>query len=112
MTARKPSPTPRKRAPRKPPEPPKPENVEEAVRADIARLGDLPVGAATLAASALQLAREIDAGRNSATSKSMCARALHEAMEKLIALAPAKRAPDKLDDLAAKRAERLSKLAK
>jgi hypothetical protein len=44
--------------------------------------------------------------KNSATSKSMCARALSETLEKLEALAPPEQLPDELDDLARRRAER------
>ncbi len=42
-----------------------------------------------LAATLLELARQMDAG-NSATSKSMCAKALFEGLDRLRAAAPAK----------------------
>ena len=60
-----------------------------------------------LGASALVLAAELDNAGNSATSKSMCAKALFEVMEQLRALAPppAKEA-DGIDDLASKREAR------
>jgi hypothetical protein len=60
-------------------------------------------GALALAASALSLARELDDPRNSATSKSMCAKTLLEILDRLRAL---HRAPDELDELRALRAAR------
>lgn len=79
-------------------------SVEDAVRRDLEGMGDLAHGA--LAASALALAAEMDDPENSATSKSMCARALHDALEQLRELAPPKRETDDVDDLEAKRAKR------
>jgi hypothetical protein len=59
-----------------------------------------------LAAAALALAREIDDPENSATSKSMCAKALQDILSQLRALAPQKRERDRLDELAEKRTRR------
>lgn len=84
-------------------------SVEAAVREDVAALGELPAGSRAIVASALALARELD-DTNSATSKSMCARALHEAMDRLLELAPPAKAADKLDDLTARRAKRQSRV--
>lgn len=56
-----------------------------------------------LAAVALAMACELDSGRNSATSKSMCARALAEVMRELRELAPAKREESPLDEIRARR---------
>lgn len=82
--------------------------VEEAVRADVVALGLLPVGSSALVESAVALARELDA-RNSATSKSMCARALKETMDRLRELAPPPKTADRLDDLTARREKRKAK---
>jgi len=76
---------------------------------------DLATG--TLAASAMSLARTMDAASTSAAGRSQCARALREIMGQLRALAttdtdgdqagePGSRSGDKLDDLAAARARR------
>lgn len=81
--------------------------VVEATENDLAeirkRAPDLADSA--LAATALALAREMDA-HNSATSKSMCARALMDALEQLRALAPAKATADRIDEVNAKREDR------
>ena len=83
-----------------------PSTVEAAVLADVAALGALPVGSGALVASAVALARELDM-KNSATSKSMCARALREVMDRLMELSPqAGREPDALDDLSERRRRR------
>lgn len=84
--------------------------VEEAVLADVKAFGELPPGSEAYVASALALARELDA-KNSATSKSMCARALREAMDRLRELAPPKPAADRLDEIAGQRAKRRGKRA-
>lgn len=75
--------------------------VESAVRRDLASIAarDKALAEGGLAASALALAREIDSATNSATSKSMCARALVETLNKLRELAPAKLEDDAIDDL-------------
>lgn len=84
------------------------ETVEAAVLRDVAELGELPAGSAAIVASAVALARELDE-KNSATSKSMCARALREAMDRLRELAPPKQRADALDDLKARRDRRQKK---
>ena len=83
-------------------------SVSEAVRRDIAalRLRAGPVADSALAASALVLAAELDADKNSATSKSMCAKVLRETMDRLAELAPAPEEADQLDELSAARAAR------
>jgi broad specificity phosphatase PhoE len=85
------------------------ESVVEAVRRDLADLAERaePLSRSALAMTALALARELD-GSSSATSKSMCAKALVETMARLRELAPEKREGGKLDDLTRKRAERLA----
>ena len=86
--------------------------VEAAVRSDLEKLAvrNRELATSSLAANALQLAREMDS-KNSATSKSMCARALNETMEKLLALAPVEEPPDMLDDLEKRRAARRARVA-
>lgn len=84
--------------------------VVVAVQRDLAVLRqvspDLADGA--LAASALAMAREIDNAGNSATSKSMCARALLETLDRIRELMPDEEGTDALDDLASRRATRLT----
>lgn len=84
-------------------------SVVAAVERDLAELAkrDKALASSAMAAAALALARELDA-KNSATSKSMCARALTETLEKLRALAPDEEAHDQLDSLAARRAARVA----
>jgi hypothetical protein len=79
--------------------------VVDAVWADLALLG-AEAAASSHAATALALAAEIDSPKNSATSKSMCAKALVDTLDRLRLLAPPVEAVDKLDDLAAKREKR------
>ncbi len=76
---------------------------------DIAKIRTLDPALAdsTLAASSLALAREIDSEFNSATSKSMCAKALLDTMDRLRELTPVEQEGDALDDLAARRATRI-----
>lgn len=84
--------------------------VVEAVQRDLDRLAlSLPALAVSAeAATALALARELDSV-NSATSKSMCARALVETMERLRAMAPPAKEGDGVDELEARRAARLAR---
>lgn len=77
--------------------------VERDLRSIAERDEDLASSA--LAATALALARELD-DENSATSKSMCARALVEAMDRIRELAPEKIAGDGIDELKAAREAR------
>lgn len=80
-------------------------SVVDAVNRDLAKLPK-EWRDSTFAASALALATEMDSPSNSATSKSMCAKALKETMDRLWELAPPKKERDGLDDLAARRAKR------
>ena len=84
--------------------------VVEAVARDLENLAKHAPGLdeSAEAATALALARELDS-RNSATSKSMCARALNETMDKLRAMAPPAKEGDGLDELEARRAARLAR---
>ena len=79
-------------------------SVEAAVAADLARLK--VKGADGIAATALILARRIDAGM-SATAFSMCAGRLIEALDRLRELAPPDEETDDLDELSARRTARL-----
>lgn len=74
----------------------------EDIRARAPQIADSGLGAAALA-----LATEIDRPKNSATSKSMCAKALLDTLDRLRELAPAKPAEDGLDDITKRRADRL-----
>ncbi|MDQ3730302.1 MAG: hypothetical protein M3355_12025 [Actinomycetota bacterium] len=84
--------------------------VVAAVKRDLKVIGkrDSALAESALAASALMLADTLDNPRNSATSKSMCAKALLETMDRLRELAPDQQEADELDDLAARRAARLA----
>lgn len=81
--------------------------VTRAVERDLAALVDRSLADTALAALALALAREIDDPENSATSKSMCARSMVDALERLRALEPPAETKDGLDDLTARRSKRL-----
>jgi hypothetical protein len=103
-------------------------SVVESVERDIAKLGAEAAGMG-LAATALALARELDdlmaeeaceecghvqeftVGRNSATSKSLCATALIKVMQELRALAPPKIQEDRVDEIAKRRERRISSTA-
>jgi hypothetical protein len=87
--------------------------VAAAVQRDIDKIAkaDPALAESALAASALALAREIDSSRNSATSKSMCARALLETLDRMRELMPAEETSDGIDELGAKRATRRARSA-
>lgn len=122
QAARKPAP--RKAAPkpapkakpkartRRPPAAPQRElgKVETGVEQDIRELArrKKSLGTGGLAASARALAREMDVPKNSATSKSMCARALAETLQRLRDLAPPLEEADGIDDLASRRSARIA----
>jgi hypothetical protein len=80
--------------------------VEHDVKTLAKRAPDLAKSA--LAASALALAAEIDDPNNSATSKSMCARALIDTLDRMRDLAPDGDEKDKLDELSTRRAARIA----
>lgn len=87
--------------------------VVDSVRRDLAKIAQLDpeLAQSGLAASALALAKELDKPANSATSKSMCARALAEALSRLQEQAPEPEEEDKVKDLGARRRKRLKKKA-
>jgi hypothetical protein len=86
-------------------------SVTEAVERDIKAISrrDKALADSALAALALSLAAELDNQGNSATSKSMCAKTLLDALERLQELAPDEETKDNLDDLSARRAARLAR---
>ena len=88
-------------------------DVFEAVLRDLdaIRARDEDLADSALAATALALAAEIDKENNSATSKSMCAKALAETMRELRELAPPELKEDALVDLNARRSERRAGVA-
>lgn len=81
----------------------------EAVERDIALIADrsLELAGSGLAASALAMALEIENPFNSATSKSMCATGLRDALAQLRELIPQESEEDALDDLARRRSVRI-----
>jgi hypothetical protein len=80
-------------------------SVVDAVEQYLDGLGAL--SDSPLAATALVLAEELDDPDNSATSKSMCARALTETLDKLRALEPDEKPKvSKLDELRQRRDQR------
>lgn len=81
-------------------------SVTAAVTRDLDAFPDELANSA-LAASALALAREMDSP-NSATSKSMCAKALLETMDRLRSLAPVEEEADDLDELSRARRARIA----
>jgi hypothetical protein len=88
------------------------ETVVEALTAELERFGDVSEpGFRILSASAMSLARELDSD-SSATSKSMCAKAMIETVDRLRYWLPDDEENDELDDLAEKRASRLERAAK
>ena len=82
--------------------------VLDAVERDLEAIEKLDpeLARSGLAASALAVARELDDRSNSATSRSMCAKALIDTLDRLRELAPEPEEGDQLDDLRAKRAAR------
>lgn len=87
-----------------------PTNVIDAVGRDLEAIRKLSPALAesALAATATKLAYELEDPYNSATSKSMCAKALNETLERLRELAPAAKEADGIDELSSRRAERLA----
>lgn len=90
---------------------PKPLTVSAAVERDLAVLAerDAELAESGLAASALALAATLDHPGNSATSKSMCAKALLDTLDRLRDLAPEKKENDGIDELRTRRSARLDR---
>jgi hypothetical protein len=82
-------------------------SVEAAVERALIRMGG-EWRDSVLGATALALAVELDAD-NSATSKSMVAKALNETMAELRALAPSQKEAEPVDDLRTQRNKRRSR---
>ncbi|MBF6557028.1 MAG: hypothetical protein IVW52_12845 [Acidimicrobiales bacterium] len=86
-------------------------DVGRAVQRDLDAIAETSPNLATggLAAMALALAQSIDSPRTSATAKSMCSRALVDALARLTAQIPPKEDhDDQIDDLASRRAHRIA----
>lgn len=85
-------------------------SVVASVERDLAEIAkrDQALADSALAASVRALAREIDDPDNSATSKSMCARALLDTLDRLRELVPDEGEADGVDDLTARRDARRS----
>jgi hypothetical protein len=81
-------------------------SVVESVAREIGGLGEKAAGS-VMAETALSLAHELD-GENSATSKSMCAKALIDVMRELRVLAPPRKESDDLAKLRQRRDKRRS----
>lgn len=90
--------------------PAKDDSVVAALDRELAELRkrDPKLADSTLAASARVIAGVLDDPKNSATSRSMCARALNETMGRLHELMPAEETKDKLDELKERRKKRLA----
>lgn len=91
-----------------PAKPPKVPSVFEAVKRDLAAFDKrLPkISKSGLAVTALVLARELDKPANSATSKSMCAQRLREALDRLEEKVPPQKEGDSVDEIHAGRKRR------
>ena len=87
-----------------------PTRLVESVEHDMAELRKRApqIADSALAASALAMAMEVENPFNSATSKSMCAKALLDALDRLRELTPVEAESDELDDLARRRAARIA----
>jgi len=75
--------------------------VEAAAVTELKALGVKPETSA-LAAAALELARQLDNPRTSATAKSMCAGRLQEALDRLLELNPPEQEATPLDRIRTK----------
>jgi len=85
-------------------------DVAQAVERDLARAPQ-QLATSGLAQVILAMARELDDPTNSATAKSMVARSLLDANDRLNALMPATQEADALDDLARRREARRAGVA-
>lgn len=84
--------------------------VAASVRGELELMADRApeIRGSALAALAVAMAREVDNPDNSATSKSLCAGRLIDAVDRLRQMVPAEAQADGLDDLAARRDRRLA----
>lgn len=88
-----------------------PSSVIDAVARDLDAIRERDAVAAdsALAATATRLAYELENPYNSATSKSMCAKALIDALDRLqVQVSDADEEEDRLDELSSRRAARLA----
>jgi hypothetical protein len=88
-------------------------DVVDRVRRDLERIErlDPELAGSGLAGVALALAARMDDVENSATSVSMCGRALTDALEQLRELTPVEDEGDRIDDLADRRSRRVAAAA-
>lgn len=86
-------------------------SVVDAVHRELDQIAkrDPDLALSGYAATAIALARDLDDPSSSATSKSMCARSLSDALDRLRELAPAEEKEDELDKLRNSRAKRLTR---
>lgn len=84
-------------------------SVSAAVKRDLAALGDPVLKTGALAATALELAAQMDAPGNSATSKSMCAKSLADVLERLRELAPPREVTSPLTEIRGRREAKVAK---
>ena len=95
---------------------PRPQHVEalvsvrEAVQRDLDAIAerDADLASSGLALSALALAARMDDPDTSATATASCAKALLETLGRLHELVPAEQESDRLDELAARRTDRIA----
>jgi hypothetical protein len=83
-------------------------SVLAGVEQDLAAIAerDSKLATSALAAMALQLARQLDSTKTSATSKSMCSAQLRDTLDRLRELAPPAQGADRLDEVTKKRDQR------
>jgi hypothetical protein len=86
-------------------------NVERAAVAELGALG-VDFKTSALAAAALELARQLDHPRNSATAKSLCAGRLVEALDRLRELNPPAQEDSPLDEVRRRRDARIADAAR
>lgn len=84
--------------------------VRDALKHELDSMPDV-VKTSTLAAAALELAKQLDSSVNGGTSKSMIAKELRETMRTLHDLAPPKQEESELDRRRRDRDERLARQA-
>jgi hypothetical protein len=84
-------------------------SVRDAVERELEEFG---AAKSVLGETALALAVELDDGANSATSKSMCAKAMVDVLREIRALKPPKPKADSVTDLSERRAKRRRAAAK
>jgi hypothetical protein len=87
--------------------------VVDAVHDELDQIAKLDpkLAVSGFAASAIALAQALDDPGNSATSKSMCARSMFDALDRLRELAPEEKRSSKVDEIGEHRAKRRRRAA-